>query len=42
LRLPLTLSAQSTSTQPRCELAHFVEVHRLGVQLGGLGLKRRT
>src|SRR6476659_2545837 len=22
--------------QPRCELAHFVEVHRLGVQLGGL------
>jgi hypothetical protein len=21
-------------------LAHFVEVHRLGVQLGGLGLKR--
>ena len=40
LRLPLTLSAQSTSTKPRCELAHFVEVHRLGVQLGGLGLKR--
>src|SRR6185312_4406617 len=37
LRLPLTLSAQSTSTKPRCELAHFVEVHRLGVQLGGLG-----
>src|SRR4029077_818322 len=40
LRLPLTLSAQSTSTKPRCELAHFVEVHRPGVQLGGLGLKR--